>query len=156
MGYSTYGIARKLYASQTNVRHWLGKFQLKTDRSLRISRCRCKCGETDPNKYYGNKRTQCAKCDNAYTVHRQREMAKRVRSRLGGKCAYCGYAKFQIALAVHHVEPDKKDLTFHSMRGWSWLRVLKELEKCVLACHNCHSAVHAGLLPFNPNEPRKF
>lgn len=151
-GCSTHKIASVLDTSQTNVRHWLRKFGLSTERTRNQGRCRCKCGEADPDKYYGNKRTICAKCDNAYTVERQRRMAQRIRDYLGGKCVYCNYRKFQVALGLHHTDPKRKDPSFKCLRGWSWKRVLKELEKCVLACHNCHSAVHVGLLPFVPNK----
>lgn len=149
-GYSTHGIAHALHTSQTNVRYWLNHFGLQTDRAKLKGRYRCKCGEVDPAKYYGHKRTMCARCDSAYTVERQRKMAQRVRSHLGGKCVYCNYKRFQVALELHHIDPTNKDPTFRCFRGWTWQRVLKEIEKCVLACSNCHTAVHAGLLPFTP------
>ena len=145
-GYSTHELARAFRTSQTNVRFWLRKFDLQTNRSKFAGRVRCKCGETDPSKYYGNKKTICAKCDNAYTAQRQREMTKRVRAHMGGKCKLCDFGLYQVALSLHHIDPAQKDPNFHCFRGWSWRRVLREIAKCVLVCNNCHAAIHAGVI----------
>jgi 5-methylcytosine-specific restriction endonuclease McrA len=148
-GCSTHELARVLKTSQTNIRYWLRRFELRTDRTKFAGVFRCKCGETDPKNYYGNKRTMCAKCDNAYTLNRQRKMTERIRAFFGNKCLVCGFKKYQIALALHHLNPSTKDPTFQCLRGWSWERVLIEIKKCVLLCHNCHAAVHHGLIVVN-------
>ena len=68
------------------------------------------------------------------------------------------------ALAFHHKNPTKKDFSI-SRNGVtnSWNSVKKELDKCILMCHNCHSELHetqfklnnpeldARLNNFNPN-----
>jgi hypothetical protein len=110
--------------------------------SLRI----CPCGETDPNKFYGKKSRKCGKCHARYTADQGRSLKKRAREYLGGKCKYCQYSKFDVALDIHHVDPSKKDPKFKRMRGWSWERLLKELIYCELVCKNCHIALHCGLI----------
>ena len=107
---------------------------------------KCPCGETDPSKFYGRKTNKCAKCHARYTAEQGREVKAKAREYLGGKCKYCGYSKFDVALDIHHIDPSKKDPQFKRMRGWSWKRVLKELVYCELVCKNCHIALHCGLI----------
>ena len=64
----------------------------------------------------------------------------------GGKCIICGYKKSSRALNFHHIDPSKKSFGI-SARGVTraWIKVQKELDKCVLLCANCHAEVHDSL-----------
>ena len=66
---------------------------------------------------------------------------------MGGKCQCCGYNKTNKALAFHHIDPDKKDMGFGDTRAnpKSWQKIIIELKKCILVCHNCHSEIHDGI-----------
>lgn len=65
----------------------------------------------------------------------------------GGSCQSCGYAKYRGNLAFHHIS-DKVDRLSELVRQTaSWGRILSEVQKCVLVCHNCHGEIHAGLIP---------
>ena len=91
----------------------------------------------------GHKKTTCNSC----TVTRARRRIKQKAIELkGGKCIVCGYDRHHGSLSFHHLDPTKKDFGL-SVRGIfrSWERVKKELEKCVLVCHNCHGEIHAGI-----------
>lgn len=59
----------------------------------------------------------------------------------GGKCVVCGYDKSLRALHFHHTIPSEKDITISS-NSMTKEKVIKELEKCVLVCSNCHSEIH--------------
>lgn len=151
--YSIRKIAEHFDCSQSTVRHWLKRYKLKTKRGPKGSTPlgenvprKCKCGETDPEKFYGNKRSVCAKCHNAYTLYLRRKIRSKALEYYGGKCKLCGYDKFECALDFHHPDPENKDINFVSAWSWSWSRLKKELDKCVLLCKNCHSAVHTGIL----------
>lgn len=62
----------------------------------------------------------------------------------GGKCQICGYSKCLDALEFHHTEKDEKEESpSYIILRWSWKRVLKELEKCILVCSNCHREIHS-------------
>lgn len=63
----------------------------------------------------------------------------------GGKCMFCGYAKYAGALDFHHLT-DKHFGISQDGCTRSWDRVKQELDKCVLVCANCHREIHAGLL----------
>jgi hypothetical protein len=63
----------------------------------------------------------------------------------GGECCICGYDKCAAALVFHHLEPEKKSFGLGD-RGQAPLKeALKEVDKTILLCHNCHSEVHQGL-----------
>ena len=64
----------------------------------------------------------------------------------GGKCEICGYDRCKKALEFHHVDVYKKLFTISSSLG-KRIEVLKqEVDKCVLACANCHREIHEGLI----------
>lgn len=58
-------------------------------------------------------------------------------------CAICGYNECTAALDFHHVNPkDKKfPLTLNDMNRSS-KNIVKELNKCILLCKNCHAKLH--------------
>ncbi len=63
---------------------------------------------------------------------------------MGGKCCICGYDKCVSALDLHHVSEKRNGK--ESMSGiiyhQSWVKILKELKKCILVCANCHREIH--------------
>lgn len=63
---------------------------------------------------------------------------------MGGKCALCGYDKTIKALEFHHIDRNQKEFAI-SNSNKTLETQLRELEKCVLLCSNCHREVHAGL-----------
>ena len=107
---------------------------------------RCKCGETDPTKFYPKRKYLCARCH----VLQCTELGRRTRDKalelLGGRCVLCGFKKYLSSLDIHHLDPSKKDPAFRWMRSWSWERLKRELVGCVLLCKNCHAALHNGLV----------
>jgi hypothetical protein len=142
---SSYQIAEILGCSPTNVKYWLNKFGLKTSPGSKPHKCGV-CGETDSNKFYGHKRRTCGECHKDYTKRLGHEKRLFAINHLGAECQICGYKQFSCSLDVHHVDSNKKDPNFGSMRGWSIERIIKELKHCTLLCKNCHAAVHSNKL----------
>lgn len=66
---------------------------------------------------------------------------------MGNDCQICGYNKSINALEFHHLDPDQKDFTISKMRSnpKSWLKITKELKKCILVCANCHREIHENI-----------
>lgn len=62
----------------------------------------------------------------------------------GGECEECGYKKCIDALEFHHKDPNEKDFTI-SGKSWSFERLKKEADKCILVCSNCHKEIHFNL-----------
>lgn len=81
---------------------------------------------------------------------------ERIIEAMGGKCCICGYNKCSSALALHHLDPSQKDISFGAIRAnpISWLKIVEELRKCVLVCHNCHSEVHKDMATVPADAPK--
>jgi hypothetical protein len=72
---------------------------------------------------------------------------------MGGKCQICGYDKCNSALSFHHLDPSIKDIGFGGVRAnpIAWVKIVQELRKCILLCHNCHNEVHDGMTAIPDN-----
>lgn len=86
----------------------------------------------------------------------RRSCKERIVAAMGDKCCICGYNKCFAALALHHLDPSQKDFSFGKIRAnpKSWEKIVAEIRKCVLVCHNCHTEVHTGLAIVPDNAPR--
>jgi len=63
----------------------------------------------------------------------------------GGKCEICGYNKCEGALEFHHKNPQEKDIEISKWNFNYNLDInmfLKEVDKCMLLCANCHREQH--------------
>lgn len=89
-------------------------------------------------------------------VKRWREHTKkRIVAAMGGSCVCCGYHTCDEALACHHLE--KKEMSMGALRAniRAWRVIVKELRKCVLVCHNCHTELHHSTRKL-PKDVRRF
>ena len=60
-------------------------------------------------------------------------------------CVDCG-ATHPAILDYHHINPSEKEYSIANSvkNGWSKERILKEIEKCVVLCANCHRIRHSS------------
>jgi len=56
----------------------------------------------------------------------------------GNKCLLCGYNKYLNSLEFHHIDRESKSINICGNHNRSWESIMKELDKCVLLCKNCH------------------
>ena len=85
-------------------------------------------------EYYKNKRRE-----------RQIAMTERYNAfKTTLSCSICN-ENDPVAIDLHHLDPTVKiDLVHRIVRdGQCWSTVVKEFEKCVALCSNCHRKVHA-------------
>lgn len=61
----------------------------------------------------------------------------------GGKCQKCDQIYAPQAMDFHHPNDDKSHNPGRLMSG-AWETLIKELDKCVLLCANCHREEHSG------------
>ena len=75
---------------------------------------------------------------------RKRRKKQELVNLCGGKCSTCGYHKNYASLAFHHINPSTKSFNINqlNMNKYPWKRILKEVKKCILLCHNCHYELH--------------
>lgn len=164
-GLSTYKISEITNKSQTTVRYWLKKFNIKTNNQSftngynkeKIDAARCKnkkctsCGVvlTLENTYKSKSRkilvSTCKKCSAKAAKERWQSSKKRAVEYMGGKCVKCGYDKCIDALEFHHINPKEKDKNFSNLKLKKWEIQKKELDKCICVCANCHREIHYEL-----------
>jgi len=74
--------------------------------------------------------------------HRETLRQNLIEYKTGLKCEICNESR-PWCLAFHHHNNDKDDAISQLVsRMCSWDRVLKEIEKCTVVCHNCHADIH--------------
>lgn len=103
------------------------------------------CGNTFfPKTSMAHQRTCCYSCmPDGIQLTRGMFLAK-IKEARGGKCIRCGYDKCIKALEFHHIDPSKKDFTI-SNDHFKLLDAVKESQKCILICSNCHKELHDNL-----------
>ena len=60
------------------------------------------------------------------------------------RCSKCDF-NHPAALDFHHINSSEKEIDISSAvsrNGWSWKRIKKEIDKCVVLCSNCHRIEH--------------
>lgn len=65
-------------------------------------------------------------------------------------CNICGHKAFASSLLFHHLDPSEKEDKIANMRGTGTISklddIIKEIDKCVVLCFNCHIALHEGFI----------
>lgn len=89
---------------------------------------------------------RCGKCASEWVIGHRRRKKEKLVEMFGGKCVVCGYKKYAGALDFHHIDPKTKSFAL-SVKGLSYSldSLLKEAEKCVLVCKNCHTEIESGV-----------
>jgi len=78
-----------------------------------------------------------------YISERRRRYKRQLVELKGGKCQFCGYSKCVEALEFHHKDEGEAKISRIYNRGWK--RILKEVNKTLLVCANCHREIHKDL-----------
>jgi transposase len=155
-------IAQEVGLSKGAVRHWLGRYGLRTrhprgrrpgsepplvKRAGRAT-ARLVCvrhGETE-FVLEGRGSYRCDRCRSEAASERRRGLKLTLVREAGGQCALCGYDRHVGALHFHHLDPLAKQMNVGSGAVATSLEVLREeARKCVLLCANCHAEVEGGV-----------
>jgi len=75
-------------------------------------------------------------------MNRRKKLKEEAIKISGGKCSVCGYDKCLSALEFHHNHEDKEGHVSTFIKKGSRQKVLKEAEKCIILCANCHRELH--------------
>lgn len=152
-GASQRQIAQSLGVSQATVKHWLGRFNLRTKTAILNEEGRerlrqgggrvCQRHPDDDFTLTGG-RYRCRKCL-VDAIRRDRHRLKRdLVAHGGGKCIHCGYDKTIHALQFDHREPTLKQYDMARLvEGRKRTLAFEEVKKCDLVCANCHQEIEA-------------
>jgi transposase len=161
-GLSIAQIASRLSRSKGSIRHWLGRYGLKTKNARRrepceavlaarqagLSRATLRClrhGDVE-HVLDGRSYFRCRLCRQEAVVRRRRRAKAILISEAGGSCRLCGYDRCAAALEFHHLDPATKEFGV-AQQGMarSIARLRAEARKCILLCSNCHAEVESGV-----------
>lgn len=149
-------IAKRTHCSRNKVIYWLNKYKLKTPRQNSVNNnyetklCgKCRQIKSKTEFYSGKKNkllSYCISCKHNYYKNKRKNFKTQIVELKGGKCINCGYNKCFAALDLHHISPKEKEFSFNRSNLSLSPKILKELEKCILLCSNCHREIHNGCL----------
>lgn len=150
LGLSTWDLAKHFNTTQTNIRYWLKKFNLKTQRKVNADNHNRKCLSCNliknQDEFYKRGKKYMSHCKTCYQrkyTEKSRENKRLSVNYLGGKCSKCGYSKCLAALDFHHLISDSKEYNISQlMKSSSFDKIKTELDKCALLCSNCHREEH--------------
>lgn len=108
-----------------------------------------KCGKELPlTEYYsrggGRLRSECKNCHKQYVANQYFKRKEQVNDiKVNCKCAKCGESR-SYTLDFHHKDPSIKDETIARLTSNRnrMEDILKEIEKCIVLCANCHREFH--------------
>lgn len=99
------------------------------------------------SEYYdkSNKSCKCKECFNNYCIERWIKIKIKAIEYKGSHCMDCTNSHPEqpyVIFDFHHLDPKKKEVGWDKLRLRSWVKITKELDKCVLLCSNCHRIRH--------------
>lgn len=90
-------------------------------------------------------KSKCKQCQTIQDENRKEDIVLKV---VGSySCKICGYSRCAQALEFHHVDPKIKEHQIANLNTHKEDTIIKELEKCILVCANCHREIHYGMHP---------
>lgn len=103
--------------------------------------CRICNSEILKNWYAKNRKHQLDK-----NMNRKRLLRKQYNNYKQQLQCSCCPEKEPCCLEFHHKDGKQKDfnLAIAAAYGYSWDRILEEIEKCIVVCSNCHKKIHKG------------
>jgi hypothetical protein len=110
----------------------------------RCKQCQSECSK---KHYLSNKDDyrKRARKNNVLYRERNRQFISEYKSEKG--CHFCQEST-PICLDFHHLDPNEKEINISVMsRGANSIEtIMKEIDKCLVICSNCHRKLHAGLI----------
>ncbi len=161
-GASLAQIADAVGRSTSTVRHWLAKYELRTqclagaprrsgtqqarEEGLRQAVVVCPRHGAVAHVLDGRGSYRCRRCRADAVVRRRRRVTQILVEEAGGRCRLCGYDRHAAALEFHHLDPKAKEFGLAQRGAHKIDKLRAEVRKCILLCSNCHAGVEAGFV----------
>lgn len=154
-------IANELKCSQSTVKYWIKRYNLKTVNTKKYEhikidknekycpKCKQIKNKIDFYKKAKNSnvlQTYCKICNNNDVKKRAKEIKLKMLEYKGNKCVDCKLHINNTKACVfdfHHLNPLEKDINYDIIRWKNWKLITKELDKCIILCSNCHRIRHS-------------
>jgi hypothetical protein len=146
--------------SKASVRHWLGRFGLRTagGRGERVELMRAakeagllsvplECARHGETEFVleGRGYYRCKRCRVESVVRHRQKLKRTLVHEAGGSCVICGYSDNARALQFHHLDPGNKRLQLSAHGVTQSLAVLRAEARSACSCAQiCHAEVEAG------------
>ena len=158
LGKSQRQIGEELNCSQTSIKYWLNKYELKTKHNIHnkqncdIKFCpRCEKSKPIDDFYKRSNRGDyggyCKNCSNQYHAERIKKVKLKMIQYKDCKCLDCELKlenTHQCVFDFHHLDPKEKDPNWDKIQYQKWDKIKDELDKCVMLCANCHRIRHSN------------
>lgn len=150
-GLSVKEIANQMQIGINSVKYWLKFYQLNTKHQEINYECPA-CGQMPSSVFSPFCSKSCSETEyssnpNNYLKQKTRAWTRKLKlvNEKGGGCQKCGYCENLAALEFHHINPENKSFNIDARKigNTKWEIILKEVEKCILICSNCHAALHS-------------
>lgn len=154
-GLSVREIASEIGMSAATVRHWLRRYDLKTQRARQPRSAQsgerflavCSTHGETVFQVRADGARRCLKCRSEAVMRRRRLVKDTLVAEAGGRCVLCGYDRYYGALEFHHLDPSTKEFSVAAAGVTRSLeRARTEAQKCVLLCATCHAEVEGGVV----------
>jgi len=127
------------------LREWRLTYSVTcTSKKLNIGRAMCSYLLLESKSY--RNRYLLTRCEATYVKKWTRK--KEAIKILGGQCVDCGNND-PFVIDFHHFNDDKEYSVARLFQGHStWEAIMKEAQKCILLCRNCHALRHSSTEKF--------
>jgi len=120
----------------------LKKDELTIEQKFELDKCITLCNNCHSTVHYNHNELNTNKSKQTIKSKKVRRMLIDLK---GGSCKICSLkSNINDVYAFHHIDPSTKLFSIDARvcNGYKYERLLEEVSKCDLLCHNCHSELH--------------
>ncbi len=106
--------------------------------------CR-ECTKQRDREYYHSNKNNRKKKIRERVKHERDRIDQLIQDAKKVGCKFCPEKEI-VCMDFHHLSDKDFAIGDFKKHSYSFVKVVKEIEKCIVVCSNCHRKIHAGLL----------